>query len=299
MVRLTIFSLALFSSLVSFGQFSTQNTWSYSIYLGGSNMMSDLGGSDYANTSTFRDIDLQASRLALGLGLQYNVKALSFGLSVKGTQLVGDDAYTSLPGRADRNLSVRTDLLEAAFTFEVMPFQSTPVLNRMYFGTGIGGSYFQPKAEFNDEWYKLRPLGTEGQNYLADAQPYSSMTVVIPFTVGYKIPVGSYSTLNIDLGLRKTFTDYLDDVSTVYANSTAIAEAGGPIAATLADRSATGFAEGSQRGNSESNDSYFFIGLKFQRVIGANKMTSCTNFDDPNRKVRKRRKTKANRFYSY
>ncbi len=299
MVRLTIFSLALFTSFLSFGQFGNQNTWSYSLYLGGSNMLGDLGGSNQSGTSGIKDIDLNAVRAAVGGGLHYHVRNMTYGANVFFTHLVGDDAFTDIQGRTDRNLSVRTDLIEANFLVEIAPFKSFPILNRVYFNGGIGGAYFQPKAKYNDEWVKLRPLGTEGQNFLNGQGQYSKVAFVIPFGAGYKFRVGQFTSINLDLSMRKTFTDYLDDVSTVYANSAAIAaEAGGQVASALADRSVTGFAEGSQRGSANSNDNYFFVGLKFQRTIGAKRLGSCTNFDAPNRKTKKRKKSNASkRFY--
>lgn len=261
-------------------------------------MLSDLGGANSNGSSGVKDLDFQTFRAAVGGGIHYHVRNVSIGANVIATHLVGDDAFTDLASRSQRNLSVRTDLIEANILLEVAPFPSIPVLDRMYVNGGVGGAYFQPKAEYNDEWIKLRPLGTEGQNYIDGMQPYSKVALVLPFGVGYKFPLGSFSTLSLDLSMRKSFTDYLDDVSTVYADQASIAGAGGEIAAALADRSVNGYAVGSQRGGSESNDTYFFVGLKFQRAIGAHKLSSCTNFDDPNRKIRKRRKTNnSKRFY--
>ena len=70
----------------------------------------------------------------------------------------------------------------------------------------------------------------------------------------------------------------------MYANTGAISESGGAIAGLLADRSVNGINEGSTRGNAQSKDNYFLIGLKFERIIGGAKYDECTNFEIPSRK---------------
>ncbi len=281
MVRISLLSVALLSSLISFGQFNNHKSWSYSFYLGASNMVGDLGGSDVSNAMAFQDIDLQATRPALGISIQRHVGRVTFAGNLVATQLVGNDAFTSLRGRNQRNLSVRTDLVELNAQAEFYPFSARSKLSGFYVNAGIGGIYFQPKAQYDNTWYKLRPLGTEGQNYIAGMQPYNTFNLVIPFGYGYKFPVGRFTTVKLDVGLRKTFTDYLDDVSTVYADPAQLAESGGAIAATLADRSVQGYEVGSQRGGANRNDSYFMVGIKIARTIGSRKFDDCTNFEIP------------------
>ena len=40
----------------------------------------------------------------------------------------------------------------------------------------------------------------------------------MPMGFGFKSNIGPFTTLNIDWGVRKTWTDYLDDVSGMYAD---------------------------------------------------------------------------------
>ena len=284
MVRFSLMSIMLAISSLSFGQFARGNSWSYTVYVGASNMLGDLGGSDLIGSSSIRDIDMKAFRPALGLGLQRHRNNVNYTADIIITRLVGDDAFTDAPGRQIRNLSVRTDLVEASLKAEILPFKHNKVLKGIYINGGVGAFYFQPKANFNDDWYKLRPLGTEGQNYLADQNPYKLVSMVIPFGYGYKFQLNRWSTLKLDVSLRKTFTDYLDDVSGLYANNSSISESGGSIAGILADRSVSGMTEGSQRGNGQSNDNYFLIGLKFERTLGKSKYDDCTNFEIPSRR---------------
>jgi hypothetical protein len=281
MVRISLLSVALLSSLISYGQFNNHKSWSYSLYVGASNMVGDLGGSDVSNGTAIQDIDLRATRPAIGVSLQRHVGRVTFVSNLFVTQLVGNDAFTSLKGRNQRNLSVRTDLVELNAQAELYPFSARSKLNGFYINAGVGGIYFQPKAKYEDTWYKLRPLGTEGQNYIAGMQPYKTFSVVIPFGYGYKFPVGRFTTLKVDVGLRKTFTDYLDDVSTVYADPAQLAESSGAMAATLADRSTFGYEVGSQRGGAENKDAYFMVGIKLARTLGSKKFDDCTNFEIP------------------
>ena len=73
--------------------------------------------------------------------------------------------------------------------------------------------------------------------------------------------------IGIDIGARKTNTDYLDDVSTSYPDLQELAENNGMLAAQLSDRTAefTGvpsqIQEGTQRGNPVYNDWYFMGGV--------------------------------------
>lgn len=283
MVRFSLLSIALAISTVSFGQFARGNSWSYTIYLGASNMLGDLGGGDLNRTSSIQDVDFKAFRPAIGVGVQHHRNGVNFTADLVATQLYASDEFTNNIGRTNRNLSVRTDLIEATLKTEILPFKHHRLLKGVYLNGGIGAFYFQPKANYNDTWYKLRPLGTEGQNYISDMKPYSSLSMVIPFGTGYKFQMNRWTTMKLDLSFRKSFTDYLDDVSTVYADNNAITEAGGSIAGVLADRSSTGMATGSQRGNNQRNDNYFLVGLKFERTIGKSKYNDCTNFELPSK----------------
>ncbi|MFB1003842.1 MAG: DUF6089 family protein [Bacteroidia bacterium] len=252
--------------------------WSGNIYLGASNMMGDLGGSRFIGSRGIFDYNFRANRLAGGLGLNLHTSgSFSFGLNFLATRLYGDDAFSKLAFQSQRNLSVRTDLLEADLLIEYRPFSRSKGFNRFYIYSGVGGMYYQPKAKLNDEWYKLRELGTEGQ-YLANGNgPYSELDVVIPYGLGYKFRLTKSTSLVLDLGFRKTFTDYLDDVSTVYADPTELLLSSNtpPPAVELADRSVNGMTTGTMRGNTDKNDSYHIFSIKFEYIIGGKSGDGC------------------------
>ncbi len=238
-------------------------------------MRGDLGGSDFIGSEGIFNYDLRASRLATGTGIGMIRGPFSLGINVLGTRLVGDDAYTIKEFEQNRNLRVRTDLIEANLIADWRPFSRSVGFNRFYIYGGIGGIYYQPKAKYNDEWIKLRTLGTEGQYLENGTGPYSELDLVVPFGLGYKFKLGKSISLVVDLGARKTFTDYLDDVSTFYVDPTLLAEANGDLSPILADRSITANAIGSQRGDPDKNDHYLILGFKLEYILGGKAGDGC------------------------
>lgn len=284
MKRMFAIGVAVVMGISSYGQTFNNRTWSYNILLGGSGLLGDLGGGVGNGSIGPKDIDLRGTRPAIGFGFTRHNRQLSLGMNLLATRLVGSDEYSQSESREVRNLSVRTDLIELNLISEFRPFRHT-FMKRMYLTAGVGGIYYQPKAELNDEWIKLRELGTEGQ-LMTDNTTYSKFDIVIPYGLGYKFPLGENSTLNLDLTMRKSFTDYLDDVSGAYPNLAALAESNGDIAALLSNRSGQDVAEGSIRGSSLYKDHYFVVGLKFEKTIGSKK-AGCF-YDDTSIKQQRR-----------
>jgi hypothetical protein len=82
-----------------------------------------------------------------------------------------------------------------------------------YIFIGIGMVIFNPEAD----GVKLKDVGTEGQNIGFDGRtPYSLVAFTIPFGVGFKYSLNKRFSLTGEWGMRKAFTDYIDDVSTTY-----------------------------------------------------------------------------------
>ena len=141
-----------------------------------------------------------------------------------------------------RNLHFRNDLKE--FSVQGI-FKLTPD-NRSYdrrpqFGAylfaGIALTAHNPKALDsldNGTWVKLQPLGTEGQNNAGYKDKYSLVTFAIPVGVGVRYKINSRFDISAELGFRKTFTDYLDDVAGAYADPALFADS--PVTAHFANR---------------------------------------------------------------
>lgn len=183
-----------------------------------------------------------------------------------------------------RNLSFRSSLIEGSLRaeFNFFPYglvvssqrRSTP-----YIFCGIGLFKFNPQAMVVDpatgetEWYDLQPLGTEGQGTAAypERQKYQLIEVSMPFGFGYRWRLSPSMHLTVEYGWRKTWTDYLDDVSTTYVGAELLnGTSAGSMAAVLADRSGEvepGYVNGVgiKRGDDALCDwySYFSVSVSF------------------------------------
>ncbi len=211
------------------------------------------------------------TKLNFNAGLQlYLTNRISARAEATWFQLAGSDANATDPSLRKRNLSFTSSNVEVSFTGAInfLPngnrFYRRPGFNVYGFG-GIGALYFNPKATLNGKSYALEPLHTEGVSY-------SRVVLVIPFGLGARLKLGPNTNLAIEGGYRKTFTDYLDDVSTVYPDP---AKLSSPTAVALSNRyidnvgnpdPARG-APGKQRGNPGNKDSYFLLNVKLEYYL--------------------------------
>lgn len=173
--------------------------------------------------------------------------------------LSGSDANFDL--NSQRNLSFRSNVTELNLLLEFNYLKYGPhVLNSKitsYVFAGFGAFLFNPQAHVNNTWLDLRDYRTEGVSY-------GSYNFSVPFGMGFKYMAGNRIALETQLGFRRTFTDYLDDVSTVYQDVQAQFNDGGLISATLMDRSielygTPRFQKGYLRGDPEYKDWYFIL----------------------------------------
>lgn len=221
----------------------------------------------YVGTSTYvGDLSEQKFRgdagAMLGILGRYNFNP-NFSVKVsltKGT-IASEDAKSKFESVRERNLSFRSEIVELSVTGEwnLLPFHiRAEKRGAPYLFVGLGGYYFNPQAQWKGEWYNLSDMHTENQKY-------RRFQVAVPFGMGFKFNMSYKVNFGLEFGARKTFTDYLDDVSTEYPDILAL-ERENTIAAMLSYRTPeiTGsFGEnpvGMTRGDSSNNDWYFFIG---------------------------------------
>ena len=113
-----------------------------------------------------------------------------------------------------------------------------------------------PTARIGGLTYKLQPLKTEGQK-----KPYSLNQIVIPLGIGVKMNITHHLSLSIEYGIRKTFTDFLDDVSGLYADPVIVQSPTG-TEINISDRSPNSYnVIPDQRGNSSDKDWYAVSGI--------------------------------------
>jgi hypothetical protein len=181
----------------------------------------------------------------------------------------GNDADADDPFMVQRNLSFTSDILELAFGVELdlfkyrindMKYPVTP-----YFFYEMAYFKMNPTGEMNGEDYSLQALGTEGQGTsLNDKNPYKLNQLSIPLGIGLKFNLRARLAVSFEYGIRKTFTDYLDDVSGSYVDPDLLAAYNGTLAADFSDRSINnnGLSNvGFNRGNSSNKDWYVFYGM--------------------------------------
>jgi hypothetical protein len=185
------------------------------------------------------------------------------------TRLTGSDKNFSY--NRSRNIEFRTDLIEASSVLEFNFLKyGTGVLDERassYIFAGLSLFYYNPKFYYGDGWSSTRGKQTEGSRY-------SEYAMGIPFGIGYKVQLNRNMNFECQFGFRKTFTDYLDDVSTTYANSAAQYAKGHKVG-YFTDPSAPD-AEGHitdksglRRGNPDFNDWYIIAGVSLSyRLYG-------------------------------
>jgi hypothetical protein len=222
-----------------------------------------IGASNYAGELSEQRLSTAGFNTLLGIYGKYNAdKYFSIKAALSKGMLSGDDANAKTLENRERNLSFRSDLLELAVTGEVN-FSAYNIRDRKtgmpYFFTGLALVHFNPQAQMRGSWYDLQPLKTEGKHY-------SRTTIAVPFGLGLKFNLSYKVNFGLEMGARKTFSDYLDDVSTIYPDILELRKAQ-PMSALLSYRTPelTGeFGEnpvGADRGDSSNDDWYFFAGI--------------------------------------
>lgn len=205
------------------------------------------------------------------------------------TRVSASDSRAGNSFQTNRNLSFRSPITEIGSQIEFNFFNFSPAnpkgstmsnapKAKKNFSPYIFGGvvYFQmnPQSDAAGEYIDLVSLGTEGQASVASEtqeRQYSKSQIALPFGVGTKFKLAKGWTLSLEWGMRKTFTDYLDDVSGRYADPALLTQQNSPLATQLANQSLTngGYPiEGTQRGNSESKDWYNITALQLTIQLG-------------------------------
>lgn len=200
-----------------------------------------------------------------------------------------DDKNASTDYERARNLSFKSSITELALNYEYYFYPFSPGSGKFkytpYVFVGIAGFLFEPQAEYNGDTYNLRELGTEGQGTpFNKSEKYSNTTLAIPFGAGFKYNFADNFNIGVELGYRNTLTDYLDDVSKVYADKTVLANNNGQMSAVLSDRSGeinNGVNLGetyTQRGDASRRDFYMFAGITLTYTFTPVKCPKITNY---------------------
>lgn len=202
-------------------------------------------------------------------------------------RITGKDEGAEFEWQQNRNLAFSNNIHEFTGGVELnfkdyLPDDMLDYPFTAYMFARLGFFHMNPKGTYNDNPIELQPLGTEGQgSENGTKQKYRLNQLVIPFGFGFRINMNEWSALNIEYGVRKTFTDFLDDISGYYVDPTVLAATNGQVASEVSDNSkqqiSDSFGNGrATRGDPTTNDWYMqcCVGISFT-LKGRDK---CQNF---------------------
>jgi hypothetical protein len=294
LVGFTIFSKSYSQSFL----FGKKVKWEVGLNFGPSFFLGDLGGNSGKGTNDIKDINFEFTKLMKGAFVTAYPKSwVGVRLAVDVTYLEGSDDIITTTGinelyRKQRNLDFKTTVLEGYLGLELYPTmmfrrdkEYEPKL-RPYGLIGVGVFHFNPKGSLEDAsgnktWYELHPLRLEGQGMseYPDVKPYKLTQINIPLGAGLKYYSSERVNLSTELLYRKTFTDYIDDVSKNYIDpnnySKYLSAADAAVAYKISDKiepiifpGMTRFPAGNQRGDTKDGDTYFSLVLKLGIRLG-------------------------------
>lgn len=295
LISFTILSNS-YSQAFLFGGGKTK--WEIGLNFGPSFFLGDLGGNSGKGTNNLKDVNLEFTKMMKGVFVVAYPKGwLGVRLAADVTYLEGSDDIITTTGinelyRKQRNLDFKSNVLEGYVALELYPTMMLRIDKgyepklRPYGLIGVGVFHFNPKGSLTDAagnkaWYALQPLRLEGQGMseYPDSKPYKLTQINIPIGAGLKYYASERVNLSTELLYRKTFTDYIDDVSKNYIdpnNFSKYLSAGDAVLATqLSDKvqpiifpGMTRFPAGNQRGDNKNGDTYFSLVLKLGIRLG-------------------------------
>jgi hypothetical protein len=265
-----------------------------------------VGASHYSGDLTQSYFETRGMKPSFGLITRYTpAERVTFRLSGQFGGMAGDDTwYEKEDDENPRRLNFKSVLWDFTAAAEINlralePMKSSGTVPYVFIGASV--FKYNPLAQFiydpssphltrlnsdyaslanrDQEWVALQTLGTEGQETTEfnERKRYNLTQIAIPIGAGFKFKMNHKWSLGIEYGVRITFTDYLDDVSTTYVDPTRIEGQYGAMAAAMADRSPILHEENFERGNSQKNDSYGILGLTLTYRIYGNR-DKCVTF---------------------
>jgi hypothetical protein len=288
MIRLAYTIIIFISPLIIFAQhtnFNSQRNWSLNkkelqFGIGATQFNGDLGGSvGIGRDYSIKDIDIQATGFAAWLGYRQRFHPhFATTSSLCFFQLKADDSWSEEPTRFARSLNFRSLCFEVQQRLEfIFAFKETysPTFNfpgnyskksknfQSYIFSGLGLIYFNPKSEYIDgSMVALRPLKTEGQ-----AEMYSPFSLTVPMGLGFRVGLDRTWRIGLELAYVKTFTDYIDDVSTTYADPKSFDNQQAAYFSNPTNGLNSSYKFGEKRGDSEHKDAYYHVNVIITKNI--------------------------------
>jgi len=233
-----------------------------------------LGSSNYSGDLQEKRFTFNQAHLAGGIGLSYEItNQFSIRTAFKLGKVSGDDSK----GRnKTRNLNFSTMLSEG--DLDVQYFFSPLGVNPFtpYVFLGVAVYHFDPYTfDSTGQKYYLKPLSTEGEGFVQGRKPYNLTQLSVPFGAGVKLSLSDNLNVGLEIGIRKLFNDYIDDVSNTYIDPNVLFANRGAKALELSYRGdelkggqQTYPRIGQIRGNPIYGDWYYFTGLTLSYRLG-------------------------------
>jgi len=170
-----------------------------------------VGGSNYQGDLADEVIQLVETHMAYGAILRLNVAPkISINTHVYFGTISGNDANSGLPSRRARGFSFSAPLTELGLNVEWTPFKSPyrrygpyhPTIQPFLFsGLGLTLCAAHPTAPVTDVPYPFPEAGSR------------TYFINMPAGIGLKFKLAEQYSVNLELGYRYVFSDYLDGVS--------------------------------------------------------------------------------------
>jgi len=267
-----------------------------------------FGGGSYYLGDINPGMHFQQIKPAVGVIARYNYDTRwSLRLSAITGKVVGDDAISKKYPK--RNLKFKSPITEIASVveFNFFPYVNGSAYNYFtpYIFCGASYFFFDPRvngvnARVNG--VKLAELQYTdtivSQNLITSANDtivnnyygtenvkYKRHGFAIPFGIGFKYSISQNISLGFEWGMRKTFTDYIDDISTVYPRDASPDDKNKKdIDAFLLSDPTLSHKKDMQRGNPKTMDWFNFVGVSITVEFDIFKKTTCVDFTDGYRK---------------
>lgn len=272
MKRLLFIAALIYTfSLNSFAQYNFE----IGLNLGGTGYLGEIGGTGNIAKGFLGDIILKETNITAGINGKIKVSPKLFiSTGINYIKISGDDINTGQGPRYWRNLRFANKIYELNIRAEYSFFKINDLGGRGRYNTsldfyafiGLSGFYHNPLGSLNPDtplkqWEKLKPLKTEGVNY-------SNLGISTPYGAGLTITTGTFYKFGMYFNYMKNYTDYLDDISTFYTESSV---AGGGIDNQFngPEAQAPSFGAGQIRGNPSNFDDIFMLNLTISKVIAS------------------------------
>lgn len=240
------------------------------IFAGIANYKGDL----QYNPNKGKQISFKQPHIAAGIGIEYEITSKIYARAAITLGKIGaDDKKQS--GQQQRNLNFTSSIFDVMLAGEYYILDPYDHKIIPYVFAGIAYFHYNPYTfDTANQKVFLQPLSTEGEGFVAGRTVYKLSQIAIPFGGGIKFALSDDVRVGIEMSLRKTFTDYLDDVSTMYVDPNILLANKGQRSVDLSyrgDEVGAGPypAAGTPRGTLAAKDWYYFTGLTFSFRLGA------------------------------